>query len=341
MKAKTTVLLLAVLTVCMACKSVKTMNHNNEIYLAGGCFWGTQHFLAQLPGVVSTEVGYANSLVPNPDYHQVCGGTTDAAETVRVVYDPDSVSLDYILGMYFLTIDPTSIDRQGNDVGSQYRTGIYYTDDAQLPVIRQVVDGVSRAVGEPLAVEVKPLQNFYPAEDYHQDYLDKNPGGYCHLNPALFKIAGEGRAARFTKPDSATLRQTLTPLQYDVTQKSATEAPYTNEYDHEFRRGIYVDITTGQPLFVSSDKFDSGCGWPAFSRPISGDLLTEVADDSHGMHRVEVRSKLGDAHLGHVFPDGPASSGGLRYCINSASLRFIPVNDMVAEGYAAWLPLVR
>lgn len=333
-------LLVLACVACATCKSVTTMNTNNEIYLAGGCFWGTQHYLGLLPGVVSTEVGYANSLVPNPDYHKVCGGTTDAAETVRVVYNPDSVSLEYLLGMYFLTIDPTSIDRQGNDVGSQYRTGIYYTDANQLPVINRVVGEVSRAYGEPLAVEVKPLENFYPAEEYHQDYLDKNPGGYCHLSPALFKLARESRPARFAKPDDATLQRTLTPLQYAVTQKSATEPPYANQYDHEFRRGIYVDITTGQPLFVSSDKFDSGCGWPAFTRPISDDLLTEVEDDSHGMQRVEVRSKLGDAHLGHVFPDGPKNKGGLRYCINSASLRFVPLEEMAAQGYADYLPLL-
>ena len=145
---------------------------------------------------------------------------------------------------------------------------------------------------------------------------------------------------KWAKPSDSELRQKLTSLQYAVTQHAATEHPYLNEYDQEFRPGIYVDITTGEPLFVSTDKFQSGCGWPAFSRPISKDVIKEYADDSHGMHRIEVRAANSDAHLGHVFPDGPKATGGLRYCINSASLRFIPENEMAAEGYAEYLPLL-
>lgn len=148
------------------------------------------------------------------------------------------------------------------------------------------------------------------------------------------------RAMRYRKASDGELRRRLTAEQYAVTQHGATERPYANAYDREFRPGIYVDVTTGQPLFTSADKFDSGCGWPAFSRPISPELLTERADNSHGMSRVEVRSVIGDAHLGHVFPDGPRSRGGLRYCINSASLRFIPASEMEAEGYGEYLPLL-
>lgn len=188
------------------------------------------------------------------------------------------------------------------------------------------------------------MENFYAAEDYHQQYLVKNPTGYCHVSPGLMKMAAEARdpylTQKYSKPSDEELRHKLTPEQYAVTQQGATERPYYNEYDREFRPGIYVDITTGQPLFVSSDKFDSGCGWPAFSKPISPELLTEHIDTSHGMRRVEVRSAVGEAHLGHVFPDGPRSKGGLRYCINSASLRFIPKSEMASEGYAAYLPLL-
>ena len=183
------------------------------------------------------------------------------------------------------------------------------------------------------AVELAPLRNFYPAETYHQDYLDKNPRGYCHLPSRLFRLAAEANrpTTRYEKPSQQELRERLTPLQYSVTQQNGTEPPFRNEYWQEHRKGVYVDVTTGEPLFVSSDKFDSGCGWPAFSRPINPDALKYVRDTSHGMNRVEVRSALGDAHLGHVFEDGPADRGGLRYCINSASLRFIPLESLPPE----------
>ena len=328
--------------------NTKDMKIKN-IYLAGGCFWGTEHFMGLVPGVLSTEVGYANSNIPNPTYQDVCSGRTGAAETVKVEYDADSVSLPFLLSLYFQTIDPTSLNRQGNDRGTQYRTGIYYTDPADSTVVKASLSELQNEYSSPLAIEYGPLRNFYPAEDYHQDYLDKNPGGYCHINPALFKIAREARdttlrkreAKKYVKPGEAELRERLTPLQYEVTQNAATERPYTNEYDSEFRPGIYVDITTGEPLFLSTDKFESGCGWPAFSKPISPELLVNLRDTSHGMDRIEVRSKTGDAHLGHVFNDGPIETGGLRYCINSASLRFVPLEQMAAEGYGDLIPLVK
>ena len=189
-------------------------------------------------------------------------------------------------------------------------------------------------------VENLPLKNFYPAEDYHQDYLDKNPHGYCHLSPALFEMARKANAKKtapktsYTTKDKATLKKELSPMQYEVTQNSATEPPFRNAYWNEKREGIYVDITTGEPLFSSTDKFESGCGWPSFSKPIDKKLVKEYLDKSHNMVRTEVRSKLGNAHLGHVFTDGPKDKGGLRYCINSASLRFIPKEDMEKEGYS-------
>jgi methionine-R-sulfoxide reductase len=144
----------------------------------------------------------------------------------------------------------------------------------------------------------------------------------------------------YAKADLQQLKAKLTPLQYEVTQNAATERPYQNEYYDEFREGIYVDITTGEPLFLSTDKFESGCGWPAFSKPIDNHLLAEKHDTSHGMDRTEVRSAIGGAHLGHVFNDGPKESGGLRYCINSASLRFIPKAEMQKEGYGAYIKLI-
>lgn len=329
-----------------------TMNTNSEIYFAGGCFWGTEHFLKQINGVINTQVGYANGKmnIKNPTYKQVCNGDTDFAETVKVDYDPQAVSLPLLIQLFFKTIDPTSLNRQGNDRGTQYRTGIYYTDKTDLPVINEIVDSLAKNYSKPLVVEIEPLSNFYAAEEYHQDYLDVNPGGYCHINPELFDFARKANAKKtsttppaekkFLKPDDATLRSKLTPLQYEVTQNNATERPFENIYWNETREGIYVDITTGEPLFVSTDKFESGCGWPSFSRPIDKSLIHEENDSSHGMRRIEVRSKTGNAHLGHVFDDGPTDQGGLRYCINSASLRFIPKAKMAEEGYADYLPLL-
>lgn len=320
------------------------------IYLAGGCFWGTERFFQLVPGVRQTEVGYANSDVANPSYREVCTGRTGAAETVKVVYDADSVTLPFLLRLFYKTIDPTSLNRQGNDHGTQYRTGIFYTDVSELPVIEESLDTLQMSYSRPLAIEVEPLKNFYPAEGYHQDYLVNNPGGYCHINPMLFHEARKAKdpdapiyhkESKYTKPSDAELRDRLTPLQYEVTQRNATERPFDNEYDHEFRPGIYVDVVNGEPLFVSSDKYDSGCGWPAFTRPISPDLIKEVRDESHGMVRTEVRSAHGDSHLGHVFPDGPRDSGGMRYCINSASLRFVPLADMESAGYGDLVPLVK
>lgn len=345
---------LVALISCLACagnraeqtERRKEMKSTKEIYLAGGCFWGTEHFLKQIEGVEATQVGYANGNIANPTYQQVCTGETNFAETVKVEYNPEKVDLPFLIDLYFKTIDPTSINRQGNDRGSQYRTGIYYTDSADLPIIKETVQRLAAAYTRPLAVEIKPLQNFYPGEDYHQDYLDKNPGGYCHIHPELFDLARKAKmpkktATVYSKPDDAALRSRLTPEQYAVTQKNATEPAFRNEYWNEHRPGIYVDVTTGQPLFVSTDKFDSGCGWPSFSKPIDRKLVQEKVDKTHGMVRTEVRSSTGNAHLGHVFTDGPADKGGLRYCINSASLRFIPKEEMKEAGYADYMDLVK
>lgn len=313
-----------------------------EIYLAGGCFWGSEKYLASIPGVLATEVGYANGNTENPSYEEVCHNNTGHAEAVRVSYDPAVLPLDFLLELYFDSIDPLAVNRQGSDRGSQYRTGIYYTREEDAPVIEAAMTKLAVRLSKPPAIEVKPLVNYSPAEGYHQKYLDKNPGGYCHIGKAQMEKAAGAlvNPADYETKDKAALKQNLTSLQFEVTQNSATEPPFRNEFFDSFHPGIYVDITSGEPLFVSTDKFDSGCGWPSFSKPLDPNVIREKKDRSHGMARTEVRSRVGNAHLGHVFPDGPWETGGLRYCINSAALRFIPREEMVREGYGAFLGLL-
>ncbi len=314
----------------------------SEIYLAGGCFWGLEQYLASINGVKETEVGYANGKTANPTYEEVCHQNTGHAETVRIRYDREQISLPFLLTLFYEAIDPTAINRQGNDRGTQYRTGIYYTDDRDRPVIDASIAALQKEVAAPIAIEVKPLENFAPAEEYHQKYLKKNPGGYCHISKETYKKAEAAiiDPSTYRKPDLKTLENRLDPIQYAVTQKNATEPPFRNDYWDTFQPGIYVDITTGEPLFTSSAKFSSGCGWPSFTKPIDPHVLREKQDLSHGMVRKEIRSRRGDAHLGHVFPDGPKEMGGLRYCINSAALRFIPKEEMTKEGYGHLLHLV-
>lgn len=367
------------------------------LYLAGGCFWGLEAFLKRLPGVRGTVVGYANGSTENPSYHDVCRWNTGHAETVAVTYDPRILPTDVLLDGFFEAIDPTVADRQGNDRGTQYRTGIYWTDEADLPAIEASLLRQQARYTDPIVTEVEPLDGFYPAEEYHQAYLDKNPGGYCHVDlrdadafvermglqegrpcvqadglceslgpgehaaaspveredivaPSVSKRADAPRTeddvdalireAGYEAPSDDELRRTLSADQYRVTRMNATEPPFRNAYDRTFDPGIYVDVTSGEPLFLSSDKFDAGCGWPAFSRPIAPGVVAERLDRSLGTYRTEVRSRAGDAHLGHVFADGPAETGGLRYCINSAALRFVPYSQMEAEGYGYLMPLV-
>ena len=312
------------------------------IYLAGGCFWGLEKLMRSVPGVLDATSGYANGCEGlDPTYTAVCGGNTGFRETVRVTYDPDIVSLETILFQFFSVIDPTQKNRQAHDVGTQYQTGVYYADEETQGTV-EAVAAIERERHKPFHVEIKPLENFFEAEDYHQNYLDKNPGGYCHIPPAAFRKAAQIRidAGRYPRPDKDTLKKTLTPEQYRVTQEAGTEAPFTNALWQHRDKGIYVDVTTGEPLFTSADKFQSGCGWPAFSRPIDPAVVAELFDSSHGMRRTEVRSRTGNAHLGHVFQDDPESPTGTRYCINSASLRFIPLGDMDREGYGEFKALV-
>jgi len=314
-----------------------------DIWLAGGCFWGVEAYMSRVYGVADVKVGYANGKTENPSYEDVTYRNTGHAETAHVRYDPGRVDLKTLLRHFFKIIDPTSRNRQGNDVGSQYRTGIYYRDEGDLPVINQVVAEEQAKRERPMVTEVLPLTNFSLAEEYHQDYLEKNPGGYCHVD--LSSLENEDTAwvdpSLYPRPDDQAIRQRLNPAQYAVTQMNATEPAFSNEYWDNDKPGIYVDVVTGEPLFSSRDKFESGCGWPSFTKPISREVLAEHEDTSHGMVRTEVRSRSGDSHLGHVFDDGPTNKGGLRYCINSASLRFIPLEDMEREGYGRFIPLVK
>lgn len=314
------------------------MNVFQEIYFAGGCFWGVEKYFSLVAGVAETQVGYANGRTVSPSYEEVCTQNTGHAEVVKVVYDPDAVPLTALVDLFFEVIDPTSVNRQGNDVGSQYRTGIYYVNEEDLPVLQRAVQNLQLKYEKPIAVEVARLANYAPAEAYHQKYLQKHPDGYCHIDGRCFERARAARPAKYKKRSKGELRMALSPLQYQVTQESATERPFANEYCDNFQPGIYVDVTTGEPLFLSANKFESGCGWPSFTRPIAPELLREVEDFSHNMVRKEVRSRLGDAHLGHVFDDGP--DGAPRYCINSASLRFVPQKDMLREGYGQYLALL-
>ncbi len=306
-----------------------------EIYFAGGCFWGIEKYLSLIKGVLSTSVGYANGNTKNPSYKDVCCKDTGHAETVKVQYDESEISLEELLRLFYDVIDPTAVNRQGYDVGTQYRTGIYYTEEEDRETILNSVKALQSNYKKPIAIEVLPLLNYYTAEEYHQKYLDKNPTGYCHIGRDKFEKARATHATKKVyKPKSKDeLKEALTELQYKVTQLNATEPPFSNEYNSNFKEGIYVDVATGEPLFASADKFESGCGWPSFSKPISPDVIRKLKDSSHGMQRVEVRSKQGDSHLGHVFDDGPLDAGGLRFCINSASLVFIPKEEMTQKGY--------
>ena len=319
-----------------------------EIYLAGGCFWGTELLMRNVAGVTSVEVGYANGATKNPSYREVCSGSGHA-ETVHVIYNTQIISLPQVLRVYYQSIDPTLVNRQGNDSGVQYRTGIYFSDTADAPAIEQSLQELQKNFSKPIVIEYESIKNFYRAEEEHQEYLTKNPNGYCHVPRWLIDEQKKSsvvpdknfpRDKVYGKPSAETLKN-LSKLQRAVTQEAATEPSFKNEYDEEFRKGIYVDVTTGQPLFISTDKYNSDCGWSAFSKPIDKNFLEERTDKSFGMTRTEVRALASGAHLGHVFDDGLKEKGGLRYCINSASLRFIPFENMQAEGYGEWLDLFK
>ena len=297
--------------------------------------------MQSIPGVIDAQSGYANGTCEaDATYQTVCKGDTGFRETVRVEYDPEQVSLDALLLAYFYVIDPTVQNRQGNDRGSQYQTGVYYTNDKVRETVERIAD-IERGRSEKFFVELGPLRNYYPAEEYHQNYLEKNPNGYCHIPRAEMELFSRLRIdpGDYRKPAAETIRDTLTAEQYRVTQESGTERAFTGELWDKFEKGIYVDIVTGEPLFSSTDKFESGCGWPAFTKPIESPAVVEREELSHGMRCTEVRSRAGDSHLGHVFTGDSESPNGVCYCINSAALRFVPYAKMEAKGYGYLLNL--
>lgn len=316
------------------------------IYLAGGCFWGVSEYYSRIKGVVSTVTGYAQSNLDNPSYEQVKTGTTDAAETVEVVFDDNVVSLKTLLRQFFKIIDPVSLNRQGLDKGTQYRTGIFYLDEQDRNTIDEIISEEQLKYEDKIVTQNLKLKNFYKAEEYHQDYLKKNPGGYCHTDFSSLKdLDDEAREfidpAKYRLKSRAELLEQLSTESYEITQHAATEAPFSGEYNNNFAKGLYVDIITGSPLFTSEDKFHSDCGWPAFAKPVNETVLSRHEDHSLNRERIEVKSKTSHGHLGHVFNDGPKELGGLRYCINSKALRFIPYADLDDEGYGEFKKLFR
>lgn len=323
----------------------KTVDQIKQAYFAGGCFWCLEHPFDSIPGVTEVMPGYGGGETENPTYQEVCSGRTGHYEMVRVSYDPSRVTYRELLEVFWRQIDPTDAGGQFADRGRQYQTAIFYrtTEERDQALGSKRKLERSGKFNKPIAVQILPFKNFYPAEEYHQKYYRKCPAQYQRYRSLSGREAylertwrGDAGKMKFAKPDRKELKKRLTDLQYRVTQEGDTEMPFNNPYWNEKREGIYVDIVTGQPLFSSRDKFDSGSGWPSFTRPLAPDLLLEKEDVSLGLKRVEVRSQLGQSHLGHVFDDGPQPTGR-RYCINSAALRFIPKEEMEKEGYGDYL----
>lgn len=310
-----------------------------KVYFAGGCFWGVEAYFARIYGVSEVSSGYANGTGENPTYEEVISGEEEFAETVEVTYDPERISLDELLAHFFRVIDPTSINKQGNDVGIQYRTGIYYDNDAHAAIIEKAVEQEQESYDEKIVTEVLPLKNYYLAEEFHQDYLEKNPNGYCHIDLSILQEVYVD-PAKYPLPSDEEIKNKLTDEQYQVAVNNDTKHAYSNEYRDFFEPGIYVDVVTGEPLFSSKDKYDSECDWPSFTKLISPDVVTYQENASFSMEQKEVRSRVGDIHLGHVFDDGPKDNGGKRYCINSASITFVSLDDMEEKGYGYLLHVV-